>query len=97
AAALGPRVLGPPAAVPAVSAAVRRRRAGVSAPPRPPGAFLFLGPPGVGPPELAPALAAFLFAAARALVRLALRASGAPPPVARLLGAPPGSVGSAAG
>ena len=45
----------------AVSAAVRRARAGLQDPNRPLGSFLFLGPTGVGKTELTKALAEFLF------------------------------------
>src|SRR3546814_17713593 len=45
---LGKRVIGQEDAVKAVSAAVRRPRAGLQDPNRPLGYFLFLGPPGVG-------------------------------------------------
>ena len=47
-AAIGARVIGQDQAVKAVSAAVRRARAGLQDPNRPLGSFLFLGPTGVG-------------------------------------------------
>src|SRR5438874_1231643 len=55
--AIGARVIGQEDAVKAVSAAVRRARAGLQDPNRPLGSFLFLGPTGVGKTELATALA----------------------------------------
>ncbi|MEM1397736.1 MAG: Clp protease N-terminal domain-containing protein, partial [Pseudomonadota bacterium] len=58
---LSERVVGQAEAVDAVSAAVRRARAGLKDPNRPIGAFLMLGPTGVGKTELTKALAAFLF------------------------------------
>src|SRR4029078_920066 len=58
---LGRRLIGQDEAVRAVSDAARRTRAGISAPNRPTGSFLFLGPTGVGKTELAKALADFLF------------------------------------
>ena len=67
---LGERVIGQVEAVTAVSAAIRRARAGMKAPRRPVGSFLFLGPTGVGKTELAKALAASLFDEEEALVRL---------------------------
>ena len=59
--ALHKRVIGQEEAVEAVSAAVRRARAGLQDPNRPMGSFLFLGPTGVGKTELTKALAEFLF------------------------------------
>ena len=50
--ALHKRVIGQEEAVEAVSAAVRRARAGLQDPNRPMGSFLFLGPTGVGKTEL---------------------------------------------
>lgn len=58
---IGKRVIGQEDAVKAVSAAVRRARAGLQDPNRPLGSFLFLGPTGVGKTELTKALAGFLF------------------------------------
>ncbi|MFN7661291.1 MAG: AAA family ATPase, partial [Dolichospermum sp.] len=55
------RVIGQEEAVSAVSAAIRRARAGMKDPSRPIGSFLFMGPTGVGKTELARALAQFLF------------------------------------
>ncbi|HAJ45809.1 MAG TPA: hypothetical protein DCL54_04420, partial [Alphaproteobacteria bacterium] len=45
---IGRRVVGQEEAVHAVSAAVRRARAGLQDPNRPIGSFMFLGPTGVG-------------------------------------------------
>src|SRR3546814_16427283 len=70
---LGKRVIGQEDAVKAVSAAVRRSRAGLQDPNRPLGSFLFLGPTGVGKTELTKALAEFLFDDSTAMVRIALR------------------------
>src|SRR5205807_1005431 len=55
------RVIGQDEAVEAVSAALRRSRAGLQDPDRPIGVFLFIGPTGVGKTELARALAEFMF------------------------------------
>ncbi len=87
------RVIGQPAAVQAVSNAVRRSRAGLGDPHRPIGSFLFLGPTGVGKTELARALAEFLFDDERAMVRLDMSEYMEKHAVARLIGAPPGYVG----
>ena len=87
------RVVGRPAAVTAVSNAVRRSRAGLSDPKRPNGSFLFLGPTGVGKTELCKALAHFLFDSEDAMVRLDMSEFMEKHSVARLIGAPPGYVG----
>jgi len=90
---LGQRVIGQPEAVAAVAAAIRRARAGMQAPTRPVGSFLFLGPTGVGKTELAKTLAASLFDEEEALVRLDMSEFMERNAVARLVGAPPGYVG----
>jgi ATP-dependent Clp protease ATP-binding subunit ClpB len=90
---LSAQVIGQEAAVKAVSAAVRRARAGLQDPNRPLGSFLFLGPTGVGKTELTKALAQFLFDDPRAMVRLDMSEFMEKHSVARLIGAPPGYVG----
>ncbi|WP_417450467.1 ATP-dependent chaperone ClpB [Kordiimonas sp.] len=90
---LGKRVIGQAEALEAVSASVRRARAGLQDPNRPLGSFLFLGPTGVGKTELTKALAAFLFNDDTALVRIDMSEFMEKHSVARLIGAPPGYVG----
>ncbi len=90
---LGRRVIGQADAVKAVSAAVRRARAGLKDPGRPLGSFLFLGPTGVGKTELTKALAGFLFDSDDAMVRIDMSEFMEKHSVARLIGAPPGYVG----
>jgi len=90
---IGARVIGQEDAVKAVSAAVRRARAGLQDPNRPLGSFLFLGPTGVGKTELTKALAEFLFDDAHAMVRIDMSEFMEKHAVARLIGAPPGYVG----
>ncbi|MEL7486687.1 MAG: ATP-dependent chaperone ClpB [Pseudomonadota bacterium] len=92
-AALGRRVVGQREAVAAVSAAVRRARAGLQDPNRPMGSFLFLGPTGVGKTELTKALAGFLFDDDAAIARIDMSEFMEKHSVARLIGAPPGYVG----
>ncbi len=87
------RVVGQEDAVRAVSAAVRRARAGLQDPNRPLGSFIFLGPTGVGKTELARALAEFLFDDERAMIRIDMSEYMEKHSVARLIGAPPGYVG----
>ncbi|KZL51747.1 ATP-dependent chaperone ClpB [Nodularia spumigena CENA596] len=87
------RVIGQHEAVAAVSAAIRRARAGMKDPSRPIGSFLFMGPTGVGKTELARALAQFLFDSDDALIRLDMSEYMEKHSVSRLVGAPPGYVG----
>ncbi len=91
--AIGRRVIGQREAVEAVSAAVRRARAGLKDPNRPIGSFLFLGPTGVGKTELTKALAEFLFDDDTAIARIDMSEFMEKHSVARLIGAPPGYVG----
>jgi ATP-dependent Clp protease ATP-binding subunit ClpB len=87
------RVVGQDDALAAVSAAVRRARAGLQDPNRPIGSFVFLGPTGVGKTETARALAAFLFDDEQAITRIDMSEYMEKHTVARLIGAPPGYVG----
>ncbi len=87
------KVIGQEKAITAISAAIRRARAGMKNPKRPIGSFLFMGPTGVGKTELAKSLAASLFDEDEALLRLDMSEYMERNAVARLLGAPPGYVG----
>jgi ATP-dependent Clp protease ATP-binding subunit ClpB len=87
------RVIGQQEPVEAVSAAIRRARAGMKDPGRPIGSFLFMGPTGVGKTELARALASFLFDTEEAMVRIDMSEYMEKHAVSRLVGAPPGYVG----
>ncbi len=87
------RVVGQDDAIKAVSAAVRRSRAGLQDPNQPVGTFLFLGPTGVGKTETARSLAHFLFNDESAMIRIDMSEYGEKHSVARLIGAPPGYVG----
>jgi ATP-dependent Clp protease ATP-binding subunit ClpB len=87
------RVVGQSEAVTAVSAAIRRARAGMKDPGRPIGSFMFMGPTGVGKTELAQALAASLFDDKDAMVRIDMSEYMEKHSVSRLVGAPPGYVG----
>ena len=87
------RIVGQTDPITAVSAAVRRSRAGLQDPNRPVGTFLFLGPTGVGKTEMARALAQFLFDDESAMVRIDMSEYGEKHSVSRLIGAPPGYIG----
>ena len=95
--ALEERVVGQDEAVKRVAETILRSRAGLSDPNRPYGSFLFLGPTGVGKTELTKALAQFLFDTEDALVRIDMSEFMEKHSVARLIGAPPGYVGSEEG
>ncbi len=91
------RVIGQDAAVAAVAAAVRRGRAGLKEAERPVGTFLFAGPSGVGKTELCRALAEALFGSERDLIRLDMSEYSEKYTASRLIGSPPGYVGSEEG
>ena len=86
-------VVGQDPAIEAISRAIRRSRAGLKDPHRPIGCFIFSGPTGVGKTELARALARFLFADEKALIRVDMSEYMEKFSVSRLIGAPPGYVG----
>jgi ATP-dependent Clp protease ATP-binding subunit ClpC len=87
------RVVSQDKAISAVSRAIRRSRAGLKAPNRPVGSFLFLGPTGVGKTEMARALAGFLFGSDHALIRFDMSEYMEKHSVSKLIGSPPGYVG----
>ncbi len=68
-AVLEQRVVGQDAAIAAVSRSVRAALAGLKAPNRPIGVFLFIGASGVGKTKLAKELATFMFGSDAALIR----------------------------
>jgi ATP-dependent Clp protease ATP-binding subunit ClpC len=86
-------VIGQDDAINAISSAIRRSRTGLSAPERPMGSFIFLGPTGVGKTLLAKSLAEFMFGSDEALVRIDMSDFMEKHNVSRLVGAPPGYVG----
>ena len=87
------RVIGQDDGVSLVTEAIIRSKAGIKAPSKPIGSFLFLGPTGVGKTELAKALAASLFDDESNMVRLDMSEYMEKYSVSRLIGAPPGYVG----
>jgi len=91
------RVVGQDEAVSVVARTIRRSRAGLTAPHRPLGSFLFLGPTGVGKTELAKAFTEQLFGDESALVRLDMSEYMERHAVSRMIGSPPGYVGHESG
>ena len=87
------RVIGQDEAIQAIADAVRRSRAGLQAPRRPVGSFIFLGTTGVGKTELAKALAEYLFVDENMMTRIDLSEYQEKFSATRLIGAPPGYVG----
>jgi ATP-dependent Clp protease ATP-binding subunit ClpA len=83
-------VFGQREAVHLVAQAIKRSRAGLAAPERPAGCFLFTGPTGVGKTELAKQLALLL---GNEFIRFDMSEYMEKHAVARLIGAPPGYVG----
>ena len=88
------RVVGQNMAIEAVADAVRRSRAGLQNEKRPIGSFLFMGTTGVGKTEHAKALAEFLFNDENMMTRIDMSEYQERHSVSRLVGAPPGYVGS---
>lgn len=80
-----------------VVGAVRRHRVGLSDPSRPAGVFMLAGPTGVGKTELAKAVAREAFGSEDALIRFDMSEFKEPHQVSRLIGSPPGYVGSQEG
>jgi len=87
------RVISQDKAISALARAIRRSRAGLKSPKRPSGSFLFLGPTGVGKTEVARALAEFLFASEKSLIRFDMSEFMEKHSVSKLIGSPPGYVG----
>ena len=86
-------VVGQEEAISSVASAIRRGRAGISAPERPLGSFIFLGPTGVGKTLLAKTLAEYLFGSQEALIRIDMSDYMEKHNSSRLVGSPPGYVG----
>ena len=85
-------IVGQDEAVDAVSAAIRRRRVGIS-PKHKPVSFIFVGSTGVGKTELVKQLADDLFNSPDSLIRLDMSEFMEKHSVSRLVGSPPGYVG----
>ncbi|MDX9787338.1 MAG: ATP-dependent Clp protease ATP-binding subunit ClpA [Desulfobacterales bacterium] len=83
-------VFGQDEAIHALVTAIKRSRAGLGAPGKPVGSFLFTGPTGVGKTEVAKQLA---FAMGVEFIRFDMSEYMEKHAVARLIGAPPGYIG----
>jgi ATP-dependent Clp protease ATP-binding subunit ClpC len=90
-------VVGQDKAIVALAAALRRARVGLGGRTRVSASFLFVGPSGVGKTYLAKQLALELFGSERSLVRLDMSEYQESHAISKLIGAPPGYVGSRAG
>ncbi|CAI8179384.1 MAG: Negative regulator of genetic competence ClpC/MecB [Bacteroidia bacterium] len=86
-------VIGQDQAVAKLTKAIQRTRAGLKAPNKPIGSFIFLGSTGVGKTEMAKTLAKYLFDSKEALLRIDMSEYMEKFAVTRLVGAPPGYVG----
>ncbi|KAJ2213900.1 hypothetical protein EV179_003484 [Coemansia sp. RSA 487] len=91
------RVVGQDEAISAVSEAVRLSRSGLQSDHRPIASFIFAGGTGTGKTELCKALAEFLFDTESAIVRIDMSEYMERFSTSRLVGAPPGYVGSEKG
>ncbi len=87
------RIISQEKAITSLARAIRRSRAGLKAPGRPVGCFLFLGPTGVGKTEVARRLGEFLFGSEKSLIRFDMSEYMEKHSVSKLIGAPPGYVG----
>ena len=87
-------LIGQDEAVSKVVSAVKKSRAGLADPNRPDSVMLFLGPSGVGKTQLAKLLSRGVFGSANHLITFDMSEYIEEHSVSRLLGAPPGYVGS---
>ncbi|MBI5091665.1 MAG: ATP-dependent Clp protease ATP-binding subunit [Candidatus Hydrogenedentes bacterium] len=87
-------IIGQDEAITKTVAAVKKSRAGLADPKRPEAVLLFLGPSGVGKTQLAKELADNLFGSPDHLVTFDMSEYIEEHSVSRLLGAPPGYIGS---
>ena len=80
-------------AIEKVVKAIQRNRAGLKAPDKPIGSFIFLGQTGVGKTQLAKILASEIFDSEENLIRIDMSEYMEKFAISRLIGAPPGYVG----
>jgi ATP-dependent Clp protease ATP-binding subunit ClpC len=90
---IGEKLIGQKDAVDKVVKAIQRNRAGLKAPDKPIGSFIFLGQTGVGKTQLAKILASEIFDSEENLIRIDMSEYMEKFAISRLIGAPPGYVG----
>ncbi|MFZ8961207.1 MAG: ATP-dependent Clp protease ATP-binding subunit, partial [Flavobacteriaceae bacterium] len=90
---IGKKLIGQTEAVEKVVKAIQRNRAGLKAPDKPIGSFIFLGQTGVGKTQLAKILASEIFDSEENLIRIDMSEYMEKFAISRLIGAPPGYVG----
>jgi ATP-dependent Clp protease ATP-binding subunit ClpC len=90
---IGKKLIGQKYAIEKVVKAIQRNRAGLKAPDKPIGSFIFLGQTGVGKTQLAKILASEIFESEENLIRIDMSEYMEKFAVSRLVGAPPGYVG----
>ena len=90
-------VIGQDEAIKAVSKAVRRSRAGLKDPNKPIGSFMFVGGTATGKTQLAKSLSNEVFGSEDSMIRLDMSEYMEKHTVSRLIGSPPGYVGSEEG
>ncbi len=87
------KLIGQDDAVEKVVKAIQRNRAGLKAPDKPIGSFIFLGQTGVGKTQLAKILASEIFNSEENLIRIDMSEYMEKFAISRLIGSPPGYVG----
>jgi ATP-dependent Clp protease ATP-binding subunit ClpC len=90
---IGEKLIGQKEAIHKVVKAIQRNRAGLKAPDKPIGSFIFLGQTGVGKTQLAKILASEIFDSEENLIRIDMSEYMEKFAISRLIGAPPGYVG----
>ncbi len=90
-------VIGQDPALKTITSVIQRAQLGLKNQHRPLGSFLLLGPSGVGKTETAKVLAEQLFGKPSAFLRIDMSEFAEAHTVARLIGSPPGYIGSDAG
>ena len=90
---IGKSIIGQQDAVEKVVKSIQRNRAGLKAPDKPIGSFIFLGQTGVGKTQLAKILAREIFDSEENLIRIDMSEYMEKFSISRLIGAPPGYVG----
>jgi ATP-dependent Clp protease ATP-binding subunit ClpC len=88
------KIIGQDEAVERVTAAIKKSRAGLADPNRPDAVLLFLGPTGVGKTQLCKELAKSVFGSSNHLITFDMSEYLESHSVSKLIGAPPGYVGS---